>query len=292
MSLDTVINLLVTLTLIQMMATIGLGVTVDQVTAVARNPRLLVGAALANYVAVPLIAVALLLALHAPALAAAGFMMTAVCPGAPYGPPFTGMAKGNVPIAVGLMVLLAASSAILAPLLLHVLLPVTSDGAKLSIDVGKMVQTLLVTQLVPLAGGMAVRRWRPAWADRLAAPAKRLSLILNLLAFGFILAVQGKLLLGISLAGFGGMLVLALASVAVGWLLGTSEEGGRTAMGFSTGVRNVGVSLVIATASFPGTPAVTAALAYALFQTIVLALLAAAWGRRAAPPQHATSSPS
>jgi bile acid:Na+ symporter, BASS family len=47
----------------------------------------------------------------------------------------------------------------------------------------------------------------------------------------------------------------------------------------STGVRNVGVSLVIATGSFPGTPAVTAALAFAIFQTVVLALVAVAWGR-------------
>ncbi|MFO1146743.1 MAG: bile acid:sodium symporter [Alsobacter sp.] len=292
MSVDKIINLLVTLTLIQMMVTIGLGVTVAQVVSVARNPRLLAGAALANYVAVPLIAVGLLFAFRAPGLAAAGFMMTAVCPGAPYGPPFTGMAKGNVPIAVGLMVLLAASSAILAPILLHVLLPVTSGDARLDIDVGKMVETLLVTQLVPLVVGMAVRAWRPALADALAGPAKRVSLVLNLAAFGFILAVQGHLLLGISPAGFGGMLLLALLSVAVGWLLGPHEDGGRVALAFSTGVRNVGVSLVIATASFPGTPAVTAALAYALFQTIVLALLAAAWGKgagRLAPAPRSAS---
>jgi hypothetical protein len=49
--------------------------------------------------------------------------------------------------------------------------------------------------------------------------------------------------------------------------------------GFSTSVRNVAVSLVIATASFSGSPAVTAALAYGLFQTIVLAVLALVWGR-------------
>jgi hypothetical protein len=46
-------------------------------------------------------------------------------------------------------------------------------------------------------------------------------------------------------------------------------------------VRNVGVSLVIATGSFPNTPAVTAALAFGLLQTIALALLALGWGRLA-----------
>ena len=51
------------------------------------------------------------------------FLICAVCPGAPYGPPFTGMAKGKVGVAVGLMVILAGSSALVAPLLLHGLLP-------------------------------------------------------------------------------------------------------------------------------------------------------------------------
>lgn len=72
---------------------------------------------------------------------------------------------------------------------------------------------------------------------------------------------------------------MVLATLVVGWLLGGPGSDNRKAMALTTGVRNVGVSLVIVTASFPATPAVTAALAYALFQTIVLALLALAWGR-------------
>ena len=44
-------------------------------------------------------------------------------------------------------------------------------------------------------------------------------------------------------------------------------------------VRNVAVSLVIAMASFPGTPAIVATTAFGLFQTIVMALIALGWGR-------------
>ena len=68
-------------------------------------------------------------------------------------------------------------------------------------------------------------------------------------------------------------------AVVAGWLLGGRGRDKRKAMAFSTGARNVSVSLVIVTASFPGTPAVTAVLAYALLQTALLALLAAVWGR-------------
>jgi hypothetical protein len=39
------------------------------------------------------------------------------------------------------------------------------------------------------------------------------------------------------------------------------------------------IDQVIATSSFPGTPAVTATLAFALFQTVAMALLVLGWGR-------------
>ena len=49
--------------------------------------------------------VGLLLLLGAQPMVAVGFLILAVCPGAPYGPPFAAIAKGNVPVAVGLMLL-------------------------------------------------------------------------------------------------------------------------------------------------------------------------------------------
>jgi predicted Na+-dependent transporter len=77
------------------------------------------------------------------------------------------------------------------------------------------------------------------------------------------------------------MFALVAAGVAAGWLLGGLRSADRKAMVMATSVRNVGVTLVIATASFPGTPAVTAATAFGLFQTILMALVALGWGRLA-----------
>src|SRR5262249_14726212 len=149
-------------------------------------------------------------------LVAAGFLIAAVCPGAPYGPPFTGIAKGNVSRAVGLMTILAGSSALLAPLLLHILLPLMSDDEELRINVVKMVSTLLIAQFLPLCIGLAIRQWRPALADRLKKPANLLSVALNLLTFGVILTVQWEMLMGIPIRAYLGMLILILVSVGVG----------------------------------------------------------------------------
>jgi BASS family bile acid:Na+ symporter len=110
-------------------------------------------------------------------------------------------------------------------------------------------------------------------------PAGRLSVVLNFCVLGLILFVHFPMLSGIRGKAFAGMLALVIASMTAGWLLGESGTNNRKAMGFSTSVRNVAVSLVIATGSFPDTPAVTSAVAYGLFQTVVLACLAAMWGR-------------
>jgi BASS family bile acid:Na+ symporter len=104
-------------------------------------------------------------------------------------------------------------------------------------------------------------------------------MVLNLLTLGLILAVHFAMLIGVPFREFIEMLALVLPGVAAGWLLSRSGREDRTAMVMATTVRNVGVSLVIATGNFPGTPAVTAVTAFALFQTIVMALVALGWGR-------------
>jgi BASS family bile acid:Na+ symporter len=282
MTIDRLINVLVTITLIEMTMTIGLGVAFVDLVGVCRNWRLVARAVLANYVCVPAATVGLLLLFNPDPMIAAGFLVLAVCPGAPYGPPFTAIAKGNVVVAVGLMVILAGSSAILAPVLLHYALLLVSGNESPKVDAPGIVGTLLVTQLLPLCVGVAVRQWRPLLADRLRKPGNLMSKVLNLLVVGFILVAQFHLLTELPPRSFVGMLALLTATWAAGWLLGGPEPGIRKTMTLTTSLRNVGVGLVIATGAFPGKPAITAALVYGLFEVFGSLLLALAWARRGA----------
>jgi bile acid:Na+ symporter, BASS family len=274
------INILVPITLIEMMVAIGLGVSLAELAAVARNWRLVTKAALANYLCVPVATVGLLL-LFQPVdpMVPAGFLILAVCPGAPFGPGCTKLAKGNVAAAVGLMVILAGSSAIAAPVLLYLLLPLVSGSAALEVDAAKIVGTLLVTQLAPLCLGLGVRRWLPGLASRLLRPANLLSAVLNLAAMGTVLVVYFPLLAAIRLRGYVAMSALLVASLAAGWLLGGPGSDNRRALALTTSLRNVGVGLVIVTSNFGGTAAVTAVLAYGIFEIVGSLLLALACGR-------------
>ena len=281
MSLDRLVNILVTITLIEMMALIGLRVTFADLGRVARNWRLVGRAAVANYVLVPAVAVGLLVWFEANPMVAAGFLILAVCPGAPFGPPFAGIARANVPVAVGLMVILAGSSAVISPLLLQLLLPWISGGEAPRIDLPGMLGALLITQLLPLLCGLLTRHWRPQFADRLLDPLELVSKILNLSVAGLILATQFPMLVEIRLWGFVGMLILLVASLVIGWLAGGAEREIRKTMALTTALRNVGVGLVIVTANFSGTPAVSAALAYGIVEVLGSLLVALWWSWRA-----------
>lgn len=281
MTIERLTNILVTVTLVEMMAAVGLGVPLADLVRIARNARLVLQAAIANYIAVPAVTVGLLLFFHAPPMVSAGFLILAVCPGAPFGPPCTTIARGNLATSVGLMVVLAASSALVAPLLLRLLLPLLAGNEPLRVDAIKMVTTLLITQLVPLCAGLAVRHWRPTLADRLQKPANRASALLNLAVVAFILSTQFGLLAAIPPRAYAGMSALLIASWAAGWVFGGPGRQNRKAMSLTTSLRNVGVGLVIATGSFPGTPAVTATLAYGLCEIFGSLLLALWWGHAA-----------
>ena len=280
MTVDQFINVLAAITLFEMMVTIGLGVTFADVVEVGRNWGLVTRAAIANYILVPAAALGLLLLFHPNPMVSAGFLVAAVCPGAPYGPPFTAMAKGNVAVSVGLMVILAGSSAIFAPLLLHQLLPLISEDP-LNINLSKMVGTLLGAQLLPMSVGLWVRHRYAVVACRIKRPASILSTLLNLSLLTVIIFVQFRTLAEIRLMGYVGMLSLVIATMLSGWLMSGQMGEDRKGMVLTTSVRNVGVGLVIVTASFPATAAITSATAYALFQTVVMALVAVLWGRLA-----------
>jgi bile acid:Na+ symporter, BASS family len=283
MSLDRLINLLVTITLIEMMVLIGLKVTFAELARTVGDWRLVARAAAANYLLMPALAIVLLVAFNADPMVAAGFLVLAVCPGAPFGPPFAGIAHGNVPQAVGLMAILAGSSAIVSPLLLQALLPWVAGSEALRIDVVGIVVALLITQLLPLLLGLLARHRYPRLADRLVSPLELVSKILNLSVVVLILATQFQMLASIRARGFAGMLILLVGSLAIGWLAGGSGREGRRTMALTTALRNVGVGLVIVTGNFAGTPAVSAALAYGIIEVLGSLLVALWWGRGGVP---------
>ena len=156
MKTSTIITLLNVTALVAMMLSMGMKETPRSLLASTRRWRLLVLGLIANYVLVPAVTVGLLILFQTNAAVSAGFLILATCPGAPFAPLVTAIARGDVPSAIALMLTLAGLSAFLTPAVLSLLVNRIAPGSDLHINPIAVVRTLLPTQMLPLALGMAI----------------------------------------------------------------------------------------------------------------------------------------
>ena len=178
----------------------------------------------ASFVIVPLVTVVLLHLFKAPAPVAIGFLIVSVCAGAPFAVPGTTIARGDVPYAIGLMVVSVVLSVVLSPLFLSFLLGRLPGTGDLTIDYLTISLILFFSQILPLALALYFHSRRPAAAEHLAHPAE---LIQNLLVIAVVvcgLVAQYQSVLKFSVWAFLGMLLLVLCGTVVGWVLGGPER--------------------------------------------------------------------
>jgi BASS family bile acid:Na+ symporter len=279
MNAASLVNLLTIAGLVAIMLSMGFKVSFAEVATPMRKPRLVVNGLLANFVLAPVAAAALLYAFDANPLVSVGFLILAVCPGAPLGPPFTAIAKGDVSYATGQMVILAGLSALLSPALLSMIIPRLFPAGDLHIDYLVIVRTLLISQMLPLGLGLSIHHFAPAVASRIVKPVGAIGNLLLVSVVALVLFREYESLASIRLRGWVGTALLLASTVAIGWVCGGPERATRKALAVTTAVRNAAVALVIVSGNFAGTAAVTAVVAYALvsiFVTLGIAFLLAA----------------
>jgi BASS family bile acid:Na+ symporter len=279
MNAASLVNLLTIAGLVAIMLSMGFKVSFAEVATPMRKPRMVVNGLLANFVLAPVATAALLYLFDATPLVSVGFLILAVCPGAPLGPPFTAIAKGDVSYATGQMVILAGLSALLSPALLGLIMPRLFPAGDLHIDYLVIVKTLLISQMVPLGIGLSIHRFAPSLASRVAKPVGLIGNLLLAIVVALILVREYESLASIRFRGWVGIALLLASTIAIGWVCGGPERATRKAMAVTTAVRNAAVALVIVSGNFAGTAAVTAVVAYALvsiFAALGFAFLLAA----------------
>lgn len=131
------------------MLAMGAGLTVSQISEPLRNARLVVLALLANFVLMPLSALALVKVLWLDEPFGLGLLLLGCAAGAPFLPKRAELAKGNLAFAVGAMVLLMVVTVGFLPVVLPLLLP------GVTVDPWEIARSLLLLMLLPLATGLA-----------------------------------------------------------------------------------------------------------------------------------------
>jgi BASS family bile acid:Na+ symporter len=268
LTLAEAINLLNIISLTALMLATGLQVGWEDVMNSAQDKLLMFKGVVANYLLVPAVAFGLLSYYHTDPMISAGFLVLAVCPGAPVGPPLASIAKGDVPLSIGLMIELAVLSAVLSPILLVALFNWLCPSCILHINFWSILRILLLSQLLPLIAGLCINKWASKVSNRIAKPLDKASKLLFLLVIVGILATQYTALTLVHLRGWIGMLILLCSSLGIGWIFGGRKSSSRKTMALTAACRNGGVGLAIVLSNCSGTPAVPAVVAYTLFSVL------------------------
>jgi BASS family bile acid:Na+ symporter len=278
---DLIVNLLNLIALFGLMTATGMQVKFSDLAEAAKEKRSVILGLIANYVVVLLLTIGLLLACQTDPMVSAGFLVLAVCPGAPVAPPLTELARAKVIVSVGLMLVLAASSAVLSPILLVLAYSWMYPGSILNIDYFSIVKVLLIAQLIPLIAGIAINQWAPKVSAVVAKPIGGFAKLLFIAVLVLAVIGQYRAFGQVHLRGWAAMLLLLVASLAAGWFCGSKGISGRKALALTTATRNGGVGLVIVLSNFAGTPAVAAVVVYTVVSVLGCAVLAAIWRRSA-----------
>jgi BASS family bile acid:Na+ symporter len=201
--------------LVTIMLSMGLQVTFEDVLLSARRACQVLLGLFANYVLVPAVTLGLLCVFQANPMVSVGLFILAACPGAPVGPPITAIARGDVPWSIGMMLILAGLSAILSPALLSVLLARIAPDSSLHINYLAIVQTLLITQLLPLAIGLGIHHVARRLSQAIVTPVDLLGKALLLSLVGMLVITQYESLAAIHGRGWMGMGLLLVASLGM-----------------------------------------------------------------------------
>ena len=255
------------------MVVVGLGLTAEDFWRVARRPRVVALATAGQAVLVPLAALGLVRCLALSPPVATGVLLVAACPAGSMANLYAHLARANVALAVSLTSVSCLAAVLTMPLALAAFRVPLGESAGLAVPVPAVVRQLLLTLVLPVAAGMAIRRFRAAAVERHQGALFGLSVAALAALIVFVLAQEAELV-----AGRLGEIALAVAALtglalAAGWATGWAAGAGpadRFPVALVFAVCNVGIATVVAVTVLGRTEFAAFAAAYFLSQVPLL----------------------
>src|SRR5215213_2348493 len=273
---QTAISIAMMTFVLSSMIGMGLGLRLNEIAAPLRNGRLVAQGLLANFLIMPLAAIALAKILRLDDSLTVGLLLLGAAGGAPFLPKLAQMAKGNLAFAVGLMVLLMVITVGYLPVIMPMLLP------GVSVNPAQIARSLVVLMLLPLGGALVVNANWPDAAAKVKPALDKTSNLSLMVLIALLTVLNLRSVMAVFGTGgiFAGVAFLAVG-YAVGWALGGSGSDTRAVLGLGTAQRNIAAALVVANQSFGDPNVVVMVVVVAIVGLLTLMPLARALGRRA-----------
>jgi BASS family bile acid:Na+ symporter len=246
----TIVKLLLIGGIVLNVISIGVRAKPQDALALVRKPELGVRAMLAMFLFVPgfVFLITMLFPMSRPVTAV--LLALSVAPMPPLISNKELKAGGDPEYAIGLQMLATAFSLVAMPIMLMV--ASAMFGRQFPFEPTAMVTVLALTVAIPMAVGMALGHFFPAWRKPVGTWAGRIGWIgLGIGAIALIAARGSDVIAQLG----GGTLLVTMAIVAfalfIGHILGGPVEGNRTALAITCAARHPGVAISVVSGLFP-----------------------------------------
>lgn len=271
MNLEALVPIIVFL----LMIIVGTEISRGELLASMRMPRALVGAVVAQWLLLPLLAVLVIWLFRPPLALAGGLLLLAASPGGGLSNYYCSIARLNVAFSVTLTTVSGFLALAAMPILLALTMPTALAGDGFGIPFGDLIFRLLCFLLLPVATGMGLRHCFPDAVERIGATIRTSGLSLLVLFLGLVFFDQRHAVVDIFLeTALLTVTFTALALVAgwtTGWILQLTSDG-RAVLAVEFAIRNVGIAALIAITTFQQPQFAAFSALFVLFQAPVLIL--------------------
>jgi bile acid:Na+ symporter, BASS family len=236
--------------LMLIMFSMGLTLALRDFALVAKGGPLVAAGLGGQLLLLPLLGLAIGWLFALPPELALGLFIISICPAGTTSNALTFIGRGNVALAVVLTALSSLVTVFTIPVLLSWALPffLGEGGDVPALSIPQTILQLLRITVVPIAVGMLVQRFAPAFAARLARWLRPAALVVLVGVIGFAVAVSFDMVLR-NLIGAGPALwtlnaVATVTGMLIGRAVGASDKDAMT-LGIEVGVQNATLAIFL-----------------------------------------------
>ncbi|MEO0391849.1 MAG: bile acid:sodium symporter family protein [Pseudomonadota bacterium] len=263
-----IIDIVLPLALAFIMFALGIGLTVEDFTRVARQPRDFLIGATSQMLLLPLVALALVSLWPLPPELAVGLMIIAAAPGGVTSNILTSFARGDVALSISLTAVTSLLSVISIPFIATAAYAYfIGDRADQDISITRTALSVFAIATLPVLAGLATRRFAPGFSQRFEPIARRLSTVLFVIVLaGAIFQERDNIVTYFAQAGLITLVlnvVMMSLAFTLGWLFATGPQQ-RVAISLECGLQNGTLAIAVASLLFGGGLVIVPAATYSL----------------------------
>ena len=217
--MDKASTIVLAASLIIIMLGMGLSLVADDFKRIIVYPKAILVGLVNQMILLPLIGFGIALVFPLAPEIAIGIMILAACPGGPTSNLIAHLAKGDTALSVTLTALSSFITILTIPFIVNfALVHFLDQGEMIRLDVMDSIKNIFVIIIIPIIIGMMIRKFAPAFSDRMERPVRIASaIVLALVIVGIVIKEKENFVSYFQQAGIVALL-LNVSSMLVGYL--------------------------------------------------------------------------